>query len=49
MSIMNLTYRLYAERLDGPEDLEVLANELVQLNPDLNPAKFEGEIKIFEV
>lgn len=48
-SIMNLTYKLYAEELDTPEDLQERAEDLVALNPDLNPTSFSGEIKIAEV
>lgn len=47
--IMGLAYKLYAERFQTPENLEVVAERLVQLNPSQNPTEFSGDIKIFEV
>lgn len=47
--IMGLAYKLYAESLQTPENLQVVAERLVQLNPTQNPIEFSGDIKIFEV
>ena len=48
-SVMNMAYKLYAEGLQTPENLEEVAERLVQLNPSQNPIEFSGDIQIFEV
>lgn len=48
-SVMSMAYKLYAENLETPENLQELAERLVQLNPSQNPTEFSGDIEIFEV
>lgn len=48
-SVTNLAYKLYAESLQSPSDLQNIIQRLVQLNPSQNPIEFSGNIKIFEV
>lgn len=48
-SSMNLAFKLYAEEITDPDDLQGFAEDLVELNPDQNPTQMLGEIKIFEV
>lgn len=48
-SIMNFTYRLYAEKLNSPEDLQTLSESIASLNPEVNPCLLKGDVNIFEV
>jgi hypothetical protein len=48
-SIMNFTYKLYAERLKDPSDLEEISETMVSINPSQNPCTLKGDITVFEV
>lgn len=48
-SVMNLSYKLYAELLNDSTDCEEIAEAMVSLNSTQSPIKFNGTCKIFEL
>lgn len=47
-SVMNLTYKLYAERFESTPSLEEVAELIADLNLDQNPTRMTGAVVAFE-
>jgi hypothetical protein len=48
-SVFALSYILYAEQFNSPEDAQEASEQLLELNPGQNPSEITQDLKVFEV